>query len=172
MAEPDENGATFADNARLKARHYARHTGLLTVAEDSGLAIDALQGDPGVYSARYLDRAASYESRFADIERRLAAVPEHARTARFVCALAVADGDDIVFEATGVVEGTIASRPRGANGFGYDPIFFYPPFDATLAEVTAEQKLAVSHRGQAFRALRQWVADDGQHRQVTRKGSR
>lgn len=114
-----------------------------------------------MYSARYLDPAASYESRFADLERRLAAVPAAARTARFVCALAVAAGDDVVFEATGAVEGTIATRARGSHGFGYDPIFFYPPFGATLAEVSAERKLAVSHRGQAFGALRQWLAGGG-----------
>jgi XTP/dITP diphosphohydrolase len=117
-----------------------------------------------VHSARYLDPSASYESRFADIERRLATVPAEARTARFVCALAVAAGDEVVFEATGVVEGTIASRARGSHGFGYDPIFFYPPFGVTLAEVSAERKLAVSHRGQAVGALRHWLANGGAQR--------
>lgn len=128
-----------------------------------------------MHSARYLGPSASYEARFADIERRLAAIPAEARTARFVCALAVAAKDDIVFEATGTVEGRIATGARGSHGFGYDPLFFYPPFGATLAEVSAERKGAVSHRGQAFRALRQWLTEGGARRVLNstpRVGSR
>ena len=159
VAEPEETGATFADNARLKARHYAAHAGLLTVAEDSGLSIDALDGEPGVRSARYLRPDASYRERFDAILAGLAARPDRPRTARFVCAVAVADGDAIVYETTGVVEGEIAPTPAGAGGFGYDPIFRYPPYGATLAEVPAEAKLAVAHRGQAFRALAAWLAE-------------
>jgi XTP/dITP diphosphohydrolase len=157
VAEPEETGTTFADNARLKARYYAAHTGLLTVAEDSGLSVDTLDGEPGVRSARYLRADASYQERFDAILAGLAARPEQPRTARFVCAVAVADRDAIVYETTGVVEGEIAETPAGAGGFGYDPIFRYPPYGATLAEVPAEAKLAVAHRGQAFRALAAWL---------------
>jgi len=155
--EPEETGTTFAENARLKALYYAAHSGLLTAAEDSGLAIDALQGEPGVYSARFLRPDATYLERFAEIYRRLALAPGAPRSARFVCALAVADGDRIVFETSGVVEGEIATAPSGTAGFGYDPIFHYPSFGATLAEVGQEQKLAIAHRGVAFRALAEWL---------------
>jgi XTP/dITP diphosphohydrolase len=157
IPEPAETGATFAENARLKALHYAAATGLRTVAEDSGLSIDALDGEPGVRSARYegdtypekfanlfaaLDRRSSVEGRAVD------------SAARFVCALALAAGGRIVFEAEGIVEGRITREPRGENGFGYDPIFLYPPYGRTLAEASIAEKLAVSHRGQAFRKLR------------------
>ena len=157
VPEPEETGTTFAENARLKALYYAAHSGLLTAAEDSGLAIDALQGEPGVYSARFLRPDATYLERFAEIYRRLALAPGAPRSARFVCALAVADGERIVFETSGVVEGEIATAPSGTAGFGYDPIFHYPSFGATLAEVGQEQKLAIAHRGVAFRALAEWL---------------
>jgi len=157
VAEPEETGTTFADNARLKARYYAAHAGLLTVAEDSGLSIDALDGEPGVQSARYLRPDASYQERFDAIFERLAAQPDRPRTARFVCALAVAEGDAILYETTGIVEGEITTAPAGRGGFGYDPIFHYPPYAATLAEVSPEAKLAVAHRGQAFRTLAAWI---------------
>jgi XTP/dITP diphosphohydrolase len=159
VAEPEETGNTFEDNARLKARYYAKHSGMLTVAEDSGLAIDALDGEPGVKSARFLRPDASYPERFAAIFERLARHPERPRTARFVCALSVVDGDAIAFETTGTVEGVIAETPAGARGFGYDPIFFYPPYRATLAEVSNDDKLAVAHRGQAFRSLARWIRE-------------
>lgn len=157
IQEPDETGATFEDNARLKARYYASHAGILTVAEDSGLVIDALDGEPGVFSARFLRPDASYPERFAEIYRRLAARPGTPRTARFVCALAVAQGHDVVFETTATVEGEVAEHPRGSGGFGYDPILFYPPYGQTLAEVTQEEKLRVAHRGKAFRKLAEWL---------------
>ena len=157
VAEPEETGATFAENARLKALYYASHSGMLTVAEDSGLAIDALGGEPGVYSARFLRPDATYPERFAEIYRRLALSPAAPRSARFVCALAVADGGTIAFETIGVVEGEIASAPSGTAGFGYDPIFYYRPLDRTLAEVEQAQKLAIAHRGVAFRALAEWL---------------
>jgi XTP/dITP diphosphohydrolase len=164
VEEPEETGATFDENARLKARYYARKSSLLTVAEDSGLVIDALDGEPGVRSARFLRPEASYAERFAFIFQRLAEQPDRARTARFVCALAVADNDTIIFETTGTVEGLIAAAPTGSGGFGYDPIFHYPPYGTTLASVTDEAKLAVAHRGQAFRALARWLAK-APHRQ-------
>lgn len=157
VAEPEETGETFQENARLKARYYAKHSGLLTVAEDSGLAIDALGGEPGVSSARFLRPDASYPARFAAIFERLAQNPDRPRTARFVCAVAVVDGDRVVYETVGTVEGTIAHAAAGDRGFGYDPIFYFPPYKATLAEVDEDQKLAIAHRGQAFRALAQWI---------------
>ena len=156
VAEPEETGATFAANARLKARYYAGATGELTVAEDSGLEIDALDGEPGVRSARF--NGESYADKFATIRRMLAERGADGSTARFVCALALArpsspDGS-VIWEAAGVVEGRVQLPPRGEGGFGYDPIFHYPPYGRTLAEVTPEEKAAVSHRGQAFRQLR------------------
>ena len=159
VAEPEETGTTFEENARLKARYYAAHSGMLTVAEDSGLVIDTLDGEPGVKSARFLRPDASYPERFTAIFERLAHHPERPRTARFVCAVAVVEGDAIVFQTTGTIEGSIAQIPAGNRGFGYDPIFFYPPYRATLAEVSEEDKLAVAHRGQAFRALAHWIRE-------------
>jgi XTP/dITP diphosphohydrolase len=145
------------ENARLKARHYAARSGLLTAAEDSGLVIDALGGDPGVRSARFLRPDASYAERFAEISRRLSAAQGAPRAARFVCALAVARQRDIVFETEGTIEGEVLDVPRGSAGFGYDPIFFYPPYGRTLAEVAEDEKLRVAHRGVAFRRLSEWL---------------
>ena len=165
IVEPEETGATFAENARLKALYYAqaaqttlRDPSVLTVAEDSGLVVDALDGEPGVRSARYLRRDASYQERFDAIFRRLSEQPNRPRTARFVCALAAARGGNVVFETTGTIEGEISPAPHGTNGFGYDPIFLYPPYARTLAEVDDQQKLRVAHRGHAFRNLRTWLS--------------
>lgn len=152
VPEPDETGETFADNARLKARYYSQSTGLLAAADDSGLEIDALDKAPGVHSARWY--GSDYAVKFRKIDEMLRARGGAGSTARFVCRVAVAQGDEILFESTGTVEGTIASAPRGSNGFGYDPIFFYPPLGRTLAELTSPEKSEVSHRGQAFMALR------------------
>jgi XTP/dITP diphosphohydrolase len=157
IEEPEETGETFEDNASLKARYYAERSGLLTVAEDSGLVVDGLNGEPGVRSARFLRPDASYPERFAEIFRRLTGPPTQDRAARFVCTLAVADGDSILFEARGTIEGEIADAPRGEHGFGYDPIFYYPPYHSTLAEVSEMEKLAVAHRGKAFRLLAGWL---------------
>ena len=166
VAEPDETGHTFQDNARLKAAYYAEHlstsqpdwaSAALTVAEDSGLVIDALDGDPGVRSARYLREDASYAERFADIYRRLERVPDASRTARFVCALVARRGSEVVFETIGTIDGLIARAPSGSGGFGYDPIFLFPAFGKTLAEVGEDEKLRVAHRGHAFRALATWL---------------
>ena len=154
LAAPEETGRTFAENARLKACYYAAVSGLLTVAEDSGLEIDALGGAPGVDSARFGGTHTSYPQKFALIYDRLRAGAPMAPTARFVCALALAENGRIVYEARGALEGRIASEPRGNGGFGYDPIFFYPPLGCTLAEA-ADRKSAVSHRGAAFRVLRE-----------------
>ena len=145
---------TFADNALQKAQYYARVIGLPTMAEDSGFEVDALDREPGVYSARYLREDANYEERFADIYKRVRSSASSARSARFVCALAVVDGDETLFETSAKVEGLLAEKPAGLNGFGYDPIFFYPAYGRTFGEVSDEEKTAVSHRGQALRAFR------------------
>ena len=152
IVEPDETGATFEANAELKARYYSQATGLLTVADDSGLEVDALDKAPGVLSARF--PGATYADKFATMFAMLDARGVESSTARFVCAIALVDGDRVVFEARGVVEGEITRRPRGEHGFGYDPIFYYPPFGLTLAEVPLQRKREVSHRGKAFEQLR------------------
>jgi XTP/dITP diphosphohydrolase len=150
----DETGRTFAENARAKALYYAAATDLVAVAEDSGLEIDALGGAPGVHSARYgLPDATNYPQKFELIYRQLRERDAASSTARFVCALAMASGGSVVFEARGAVEGVIISTPRGEGGFGYDPILYYPPLGRTLAELSEEEKAVISHRGQAFRAL-------------------
>jgi len=165
VPEPDETGDTFAENARLKARAYAHALGShlehdsLVVAEDSGLVIDALDGEPGVRSARFLGADATYGERFEAIEHRLAQRASRPRTACFVCALAAVGVDGrVAFEVTGTVTGEIAAVPAGTRGFGYDPIFFHPALGRTLAEASDEEKRAVSHRGQAFGALAAWLA--------------
>ena len=166
VPEPDETGLTFADNARLKALYYAERLGIPAVADDSGLEIDALGGAPGVHSARW--HGTDYPTKFAVIERELASRGVTTSPARFVAHIAVARDGEIVFEATGVVEGEIAREPRGEHGFGYDPIFFYPPYGCTLAEVEGARKAAVSHRGKAFRRLREWLETNSQPHRPTR----
>jgi XTP/dITP diphosphohydrolase len=163
IEEPEETGRTFEENARLKARYYSARSGLWTVAEDSGLVIDALGGEPGVRSARYLRIDATYPERFVDIYRRLDAQPDAPRSARFVAALASVEDGQINYETTGIVEGTIADAPRGSGGFGYDPIFLYPPYGQTLAEVSEPDKIAIAHRGIAFRRFAEWIRN-GQER--------
>ena len=161
---PEETGRTFEENARAKATYYADATGELTVAEDSGLEIDALGGIPGVESARYAGEETSYPEKFARLYEALDRTGSRESPARFVCALVLASPGAIVFEARGVVEGRIAGEPSGAGGFGYDPIFFYPPYGRTLAEVSPEQKAGVSHRGKAFRQLREYLGQERQGR--------
>jgi XTP/dITP diphosphohydrolase len=158
-AEPEETADTFEGNARIKARHYAATCpGEYVVSEDSGLVVDALDGAPGVHSARFLGPDATYPARFDEILRRLRDVPEAGRTARFVCALVVANDGVVLFETRGVVEGRIAPAPAGDGGFGYDPIFFSPALGCTLAEA-GNAKASVSHRGQAVAALIRWARD-------------
>jgi non-canonical purine NTP pyrophosphatase (RdgB/HAM1 family) len=158
IAEPEETGESFAENARAKARYYARATGGLVVAEDSGLEIDALDGAPGIYSARFGGaQAVTYPQKFDLIYRMFQERGVEGSTARYVCELALARPGEILFEARGVVEGEITRPPRGNEGFGYDPIFYYPPFGRTLAQVPADKKASVSHRGKAFRALREYL---------------
>jgi XTP/dITP diphosphohydrolase len=158
ITEPEETGATFADNARLKALYYARMTGLPSAADDSGLEIAALGNLPGVHSARW--EGSDYAVKFERIRERLHAKGLETSPARFVCRVALAAADRILFESEGVIDGEIAATPRGGHGFGYDPIFYYPPFQRTLGEVPLDEKQRVSHRGQAFNALRAYLLRD------------
>ena len=154
VPEPAETASSFWETARQKALAYARATGLVAVAEDSGLVIDSLQGEPGVRSARFLGKDVSYAARFEAIYALLSEAPRAAHSARFVTALAVADDDTVVFETEARIEGVVAPSPSGTLGFGYDPIFLYPPFGKTTGEMTLDEKTAVSHRARAFRDLR------------------
>lgn len=157
IAEPDETGSTFAENARLKALYYERLTGLPSVADDSGLEIAALDGAPGVHSARW--QGTDYAVKFRKIYELLDAKGARGSAARFVCRVALAEGGRITYESEGVVEGTIADTPSGDKGFGYDPIFFYPPLGRTTAELDRDLKATVSHRGKAFSALRGYLSE-------------
>ena len=154
---PEETGATFEENAALKARYYAAATGLPAIAEDSGLEIDALDGQPGVESARFGGADSTYPEKFEKLYAMLDAAGGRDSTARFVCAVALVDGDDLDSPPAARSKARISPEPRGAHGFGYDPIFFFPPEGRTLAEVSDDIKRAVSHRGAAFRALRAWL---------------
>ena len=156
----EETGATFAENAELKALAYAKISGLLSLADDSGLEIDALGGAPGIYSARFAGKRASYEERFRLILEQLKDVPMEQRTARFRCAITIAEPSGYYRTVEGVIEGIIADSPRGENGFGYDPIFLVPELSMTTAELSPEQKNGISHRGRAAQLaitlLRNW----------------
>lgn len=156
----EETGSTFRENAELKALTYATMLGQLSLADDSGLEIDALNGAPGIYSARFAGRETAYEERFRLILEQLKDVPVEQRTARFVCAITVAEPSGYCRTVEGVIEGIIADAPRGENGFGYDPIFFVPELGKTTAELPPEQKNRISHRGRAGQLaaalLRDW----------------
>lgn len=160
ITEPEENGATFAENARDKALYYAGATGRWCLADDSGLVVDALGGEPGVKSARYAadqcdcektDRDSIDRANNAKLLDELKSVPDDKRTARFVCHLALAEPGRIIIETFDTVEGVIARQPSGENGFGYDPLFFVPRFGCTTAELSPEKKNEISHRGKAVR---------------------
>lgn len=151
--EVDETGESFAENAVLKALGYAEMTGLWTWADDSGLEVDALNGEPGIYSARY-GGLASDQARYTYLLERLADVPADQRAARFRCVVALALPDGDAFTASGVIEGAIVSAPRGHNGFGYDPIFQIEWSDLTMAELSSELKNSISHRAKAARSAR------------------
>jgi XTP/dITP diphosphohydrolase len=155
VPEPEETGETFAENARIKAIYYSEQTGLPAVADDSGIEIEALGGAPGIHSARWHGK--DYPTKFAAIRRELAARGLETSAARFVAHIALAHDGNILYEASGIVQGEIAREPKGSHGFGYDPIFFYPPYGCTLAEVDGAKKAAASHRGKAFRQLRNWL---------------
>jgi XTP/dITP diphosphohydrolase len=155
VENPDETGVTFAENARLKALHYNRATGLPSVADDSGIEVEALDNAPGIHSARW--HGTDYPVKFARIHELLRARGATGSRARFVAAVAFAEDGAIAFETEGIVNGEIAPEPRGTHGFGYDPIFFYPPLNCTLAEVDGKAKAAVSHRGAAFRNFKEYL---------------
>ncbi len=150
-----ENGTTFAENALIKARACARLTGLLALADDSGLVVDYLNGEPGIYSARYMGENTSYHIKNHNLIERLAGVPDEKRTARFVCAIAAVfpDGRELVTEGT--MEGRIGYEEKGENGFGFDPVFYVPEYGLTSAEMNAEQKNASSHRGKALQKMKE-----------------
>lgn len=150
----EETGNTFAENAELKGRAYAQVTHLLTLADDSGLEIDALGGAPGVHSARFLGSETSYEERFRVILERMQGLPLDQRNARFRCVIALVEPSGYTGMVEGVVEGVIASNPRGTNGFGYDPIFFLPELGKTFAELEPECKNRISHRARAAQLAR------------------
>jgi XTP/dITP diphosphohydrolase len=155
---PDETGTTFLENATLKALHYARVAGLLTVADDSGLSVDALAGAPGLYSSRFGGEGASDLERNRLLLEKLHDVPWEGRGARFTSAVVAARDGRVLFSAQEQVVGRIAFEPRGTQGFGYDPLFFYPPFGLTFGESAAADKDRVSHRGKAFARLREFLA--------------
>ncbi len=161
IGEIKEDGATFAENARKKALGYAKAAGLWTIADDSGLVVDALGGEPGVKSSRFSgdkpkgqDRTLIDHRNMAKVLRLLKGVPRDARTARFVCCLCLASPEKVSVETQGILEGLIAEKEIGESGFGYDPIFFVPGLNKTVGQLTAEEKNAISHRGEAIRNLR------------------
>lgn len=157
----EENGKTFAENALIKARACAVMTDGIVLADDSGLEIDYLNKEPGIYSARYLGENTSYRIKNQNLIDRLEGVPDEKRTARFVCAIAAVmpDGSEKITE--GVIEGRIGYEEKGSGGFGYDPIFYVPEFGCTSAELTPEQKNAASHRGGALEKMKEKLLEEG-----------
>ena len=155
-----ETGSTFAENALLKARYYHQVSRLPTVADDSGLEVEALGGAPGIHSARFAGPDADDAARIVKLLDGMKGLPDHLRGARFTCAAAfVWSGGERVFQEQ--VEGVILEQPRGDRGFGYDPVFFYGPLGKTFAELTPSEKAEVSHRGRAFRRLTAWLGEPG-----------
>jgi len=159
IGEIKEDGQSFAENARKKAIGYSKATGLWTIADDSGLVIDALGGQPGVKSARFSgakdkERTLIDHKNIAKVLKLLEGVPKENRTAKFVCCLCLAGADEVLIETQGSLEGLIIDRETGTNGFGYDPIFFVPKLNKTVAQMDADEKNAISHRGNAIRKLR------------------
>jgi len=158
--EEIETGSTFEENALLKARHYQRISNRATIADDSGLEVEALGGAPGVYSARYAGRGSADADRVARLLDEMKGLEYQQRRARFTCAAAVVweGGEKVIVDH---VPGVILESSRGENGFGYDPVFFYEPLGKTFAELTQSEKAEVSHRGRAFRRLAAWLRDSG-----------
>ena len=148
--EVEETGTTFEENAMLKAKGISSLTDSIVIADDSGLEVDALNKEPGIYSSRYLGKDTSYDIKNNDLIRRLAGVPDEKRTARFVCAVAVILPDGRSFVVRGEMEGRIGYEIAGENGFGYDPIFYLPEYGMTSAEISPEEKNRISHRGKAL----------------------
>ena len=150
-----ENGKTFEENAVIKAKAVMKLTGQIAMADDSGLVIDFLNGEPGIYSARYMGEDTSYTIKNQNLIDRLQGVEESRRTARFVCAIACALPDGTVLTTEGTMEGIIGYESRGENGFGYDPIFYLPEFVCSSAQLSPEKKNELSHRGKALRKMRE-----------------
>lgn len=150
-----EDGNSFEENALIKARTIAKAMGILTLADDSGLAIDALNGEPGIYSARYMGEDTSYEIKNKSFIDRLEGVADEDRTARYVCAVAAVFPDGREEVVVGTMEGAIAYEPAGENGFGYDPVFYLPEYGCTAAELSPEDKNAISHRGKALTMIKE-----------------
>ena len=155
LADVEETGVTFSENAILKARYYAQHTGEYCLADDSGLEVDALDGAPGVYSARYSGVGATDAANNQKLLLAMQDVPVEKRTARFRSVLALAGPDGSLLLADGTCEGIILTEPKGDGGFGYDPLFWLPDQQKTLAEMTVQEKNAISHRGNALKMLKQ-----------------
>lgn len=158
-ADVEENGKSFEENAELKARAVYALCHDLVLADDSGLVIDYLNGEPGIYSARYMGEDTSYRIKNANLIGRLAGVPDEKRTARFVCAIAAVLPDGCVLHSFGTIEGIIGYEERGENGFGYDPIFYLPQYGCTTAELDPETKNQLSHRGKALRAMKKQLTE-------------
>ena len=156
-----EDGKTFAENAAIKAKAIRELAGPedIVLADDSGLEIDALNGEPGIHSARYMGEDTSYRIKNENLISRLEGVPDEKRTARFVCAIAASLPDGRILNSFGTVEGRIGYEEKGENGFGYDPIFFVSEFGCTTAELTMEQKNQCSHRGNALREMKKLLED-------------
>lgn len=154
-ADIEENGTTFEENAIIKATTIAKETGEIVLADDSGLEIDYLNKEPGVYSARYAGEETPYSVKNRMLLERLQGVEKEKRTARFVCAIAAALPDGRVLTTRGTIEGYIGYEPAGENGFGYDPIFYVPEYECSTAQLTMEQKNELSHRGKALRAMKE-----------------
>jgi XTP/dITP diphosphohydrolase len=150
-----ENGSTFEENAAIKARAVCEAAGEIVLADDSGLEIDYLNKEPGIYSARYMGEDTSYHIKNASLIERLEGVPDEERTARFVCAVAAAFPDGTVKTVRATMEGRIGYEEKGENGFGYDPIFFLPEYGCTSAQLSMEEKNKISHRGKALRAIKE-----------------
>ena len=159
QAEIEENGTTFEENAVIKARTIGALTDAIVLADDSGLEIDYLNKEPGIYSARYMGEDTSYRIKNANLIQRLEGVPDEKRTARFVCAIAAAFPDGTVKTTEGTIEGRIGYEEKGANGFGYDPIFYVPEYGCTTAELSEEQKNKIRHRGKALTAMKKKLAE-------------
>lgn len=156
-----EDGTTFEENAIIKAKAIAAHTDALVLADDSGLEVDYLNKEPGVYSARYLGEDTSYEVKNQVILERLSGVPKEKRTARFVCAIAAVLPDKEVLVTRETIEGYIGDAPAGENGFGYDPIFYVEEYQCSTAELSDAQKNAISHRGKALRSMKNLLRQYG-----------
>ena len=153
LPDPEETGTTFAENALIKARYYMEKTGLPALADDSGLAVDALDGAPGVYSARYAGTHGDDAANNAKLVAEMTAVAPQDRGAEYVCELALVYPDGTKRTARGICRGEIVLEPRGTGGFGYDPYFYLPEREKTMAELTLEEKNRISHRGEALRIL-------------------